>query len=95
MERLEDGKTEGMALVNGEPGWIVLGLVTVLARWLVATYNRLVVLRQRCRRAFFRHRRTTQARHDLVPNVVERLEGYRGTNAGTLAAVIAGAQATT
>jgi len=66
----------------GSAGWIVLGLVTVLARWLVATYNRLVVLRQHCRRAFFRHRRTTQARRDLVPNVVETVEGYAGHERG-------------
>jgi LemA protein len=77
----------------GSAGWIVLGLVTVLARWLVATYNRL--LRQRCRRAFSDIDVQLKRATISCPTWWRRSKATRGTNAGTLEAVIAGAQATT
>jgi LemA protein len=79
----------------GSAGWIVLGLIAVLARWLVATYNRLVVLRQRCRQAFSDIDVQLKQRHDLLPNLVETVEGYAAHEPGSAGGRHCGAQATT
>jgi hypothetical protein len=60
----------------GTTGWIILGLIVLLGLGLVATYNRLVSLRQRCRQAFSDIDVQLKQRHDLVPNLVETVKGY-------------------
>jgi len=72
----------------GMAGWIVLGIVVVAALWLIATYNGLVSLRQRCRQAFSDIDVQLKQRHDLVPNLVETVKGYAAHEKGTLEAVI-------
>jgi len=72
----------------GMAGWIVLGIVVVAALWLIATYNGLVSLRQRCRQAFSDIDVQLKQRHDLVPNLVETVKGYATHEKGTLEAVI-------
>ena len=59
----------------GSAGWIGLGLIVLLVAWLVATYNRLVALRQRCRQSFSDIDVALKQRHDLVPNLVETVKG--------------------
>jgi LemA protein len=72
----------------GMAGWILLGIVVVAALWLIATYNGLVSLRQRCRQAFSDIDVQLKQRHDLVPNLVETVKGYAAHERGTLEAVV-------
>jgi len=72
----------------GMAGWIILGIIVVVGLWLVATYNGLVTLRQRCRQSFSDIDVQLKQRHDLVPNLVETVKGYASHEKGTLEAVI-------
>ena len=72
----------------GMAGWVILGIIVVAGLWLVATYNGLVALRQRCRQSFSDIDVQLKQRHDLVPNLVETVKGYASHEKGTLEAVI-------
>ena len=69
-------------------GWIILGLVVLLALWLVVTYNRLVALRQTTGQAWSDVDVQLKQRHDLIPNLVETVKGYAAHEKTTLDAVI-------
>lgn len=68
---------------------VFLGLVALVALWLVGVYNGLVNLRQRCRQAFSDINVQLKQRHDLIPNLVETVKGYATHEKSTLEAVIA------
>jgi LemA protein len=68
--------------------WIVLGVIVVLALWIVSIYNRLVAMRQRVGQAFADIDVQLKQRHDLIPNLVETVKGYAAHERGTLEAVI-------
>ena len=68
--------------------WIILGIVGLLAIWLIAAYNGLVSLRQRTRQAFSDIDVQLKQRHDLVPNLVETVKGYATHEKETLENVI-------
>ncbi len=68
--------------------WIILGVLGLVAIWLVAAYNGLVSLRQRCKQAFSDIDVQLKQRHDLVPNLVETVKGYAGHEKSTLENVI-------
>jgi len=70
-------------------GWVVLGLIVLLAIYLIATYNGLVGLRQRVNQAFADIDVQLKQRHDLIPNLVETVKGYATHERGTLEAVAA------
>jgi LemA protein len=55
---------------------IVIGLLVLLAIWLVSLYNRLVRLRNRRENAFADIDVQLRQRHDLVPQLVETVKGY-------------------
>jgi LemA protein len=57
-------------------GWLITGVIIILALWGVALYNSLVTLRQRNRQAFADIDVQLRQRHDLVPNLVETVKGY-------------------
>jgi len=57
-------------------GWIILGILVLIAVWLVGGYNSLATLRQRCPQAFAGIDVQLKQRHDLVPNLVETVKGY-------------------
>ncbi len=60
------------------------GVLVVIAAWVVVTYNRLVALRNRLREAWSGIDVQLQRRADLVPNLVETVEGYQVHEASTL-----------
>ncbi|MEO6225008.1 MAG: LemA family protein [Sphingomicrobium sp.] len=57
-------------------GWIILGVVALVLLYLVATYNRLVRLRALVKEAFSGITVQLRRRADLIPNLVEAVQGY-------------------
>lgn len=57
-------------------GLVGIGLVLLVAVWVVVTYNRLVGLRNRCEEAWSGIDVQLQRRADVVPNLVETVKGY-------------------
>ena len=57
-------------------GWIVLGVFVLLLLYLVAIYNRLVRLRALVKEAFSGITVQLRRRADLIPNLVEAVQGY-------------------
>ena len=56
--------------------WVVLAIIAAIALFLIATYNRLVTLRQRVREAWSDIDVQLKRRYDLIPNLVETVKGY-------------------
>ena len=81
---------------------VVLVVIGAIALFFVATYNRLVTLRQRVKEAWADIDVQLKRRHDLIPNLVETVKGYATHEASVFqkvtearaAAVAAGASAT-
>jgi len=71
----------------GIGGWIVIAVVVLLVVWLVFTYNRLVTARNRTQEAWSEIDVELKRRHDLIPNLVNTVQGYMGHERGTLEAV--------
>jgi LemA protein len=67
--------------------WIVIGVIVVIALYLIVVYNRLVSLRQVGGQAWSDISVQLKQRHDLVPNLVETVKGYAAHERGTLEAV--------
>jgi LemA protein len=67
---------------------ILVAVLLVIAAFLVATYNRLVTLRNRFRNAFAQIDVQLKRRYDLIPNLVETAKAYMAHERGTLEAVI-------
>jgi LemA protein len=67
--------------------WIVIGIVVLVAIWLVLTYNGLVTSRNRTQEAWSEIDVELKRRHDLIPNLVNTVQGYMGHERGTLEAV--------
>ena len=57
-------------------GWIVLGVVVLVLLYFVATYNRLVRLRALVKEGFSGITVQLRRRADLIPNLVEAVQGY-------------------
>ena len=57
-------------------GWIVLGVVVLLLLWGVGIYNRLVRLRALVKEGFSGITVQLRRRADLIPNLVETVQGY-------------------
>lgn len=62
----------------------VVGLVVLLAAWVVAVYNRLVRLRNRTEEAWSGIDVQLTRRFDLIPNLVEVVKQYAAHEAATL-----------
>ncbi len=69
-------------------GWIGLGVLALLAVFVIGIYNNLVGLRQNVRQGTADIDAQLRQRHDLIPNLVETVKGYAGHEANTLEAVI-------
>src|SRR5579859_8068174 len=69
-------------------GWFVVGaVVLLLILWFVFTYNGLVSARNRTQEAWSEIDVELKRRHDLIPNLVNTVQGYMGHERGTLEAV--------
>ncbi len=64
--------------------YIVLGVVAVIAVWLVWAYNNFVKLTNRTEEAWSDIDVQLKRRYDLIPNLVETVKGYAAHEAGTL-----------
>lgn len=69
-------------------GWIILGVLVVIAFWVFSVYNGLVAMRQRVDQSFADIDVQLKQRHDLIPNLVETVKGYAGHERGTLEDVV-------
>ena len=70
-------------------GWILLGVIALLLFYGITIYNRLVRLRALAREAFSGITVQLRRRADLVPNLVETVQGYATHERATLDEVIA------
>ena len=68
--------------------WIVLGIIVLLALFVVGIYNGLVTARNGYKNAFAQIDVQLTRRHDLIPNLVEVARGYLAHERNTLEAVI-------
>jgi len=64
--------------------YILLGALAVLLGWGVAVFNGLVQKRNRVRNAWADIDVQLKRRYDLVPNLVETVQAYKGYEASTL-----------
>jgi LemA protein len=71
----------------GWTGWVIVGLVVLVAMWFVLTYNQLVAGRNRTQEAWSGIDVELKRRHDLIPNLVETVKGYASHESGTFEAV--------
>ena len=71
------------------PLTILLVVAGVIALWLVATFNRLVTLRNRAKEALSDIDVQSKRRYDLIPNLVETVKGYMAHEKGVLENVTA------
>jgi LemA protein len=69
-------------------GWIIIGVIAIVALWVLITYNRLIAMRQHCNQAFADVDVQLKQRHDLVPNLVETVKAYAAHERGTLDAIV-------
>jgi len=67
---------------------ILVGVVALVAIFLIAQYNGLVKLRNRYRNAFAQIDVQLKRRHDLIPNLIETAKAYLSHERETLEAVI-------
>ena len=57
---------------------VLLGIVAVIAGWMIATYNGLVKMRNRVKEAWSDIDVQLKRRYDLIPNLIETVKGYAG-----------------
>lgn len=68
--------------------WIILGIILLLVIYIIATYNKLVTLRNRVKDQWSQIDVVLKRRADLIPNLVETVKGYATHEKETLDAVI-------
>jgi LemA protein len=66
----------------------LLAVLVVLAVYIIAVYNSLVVLRNRVKEAWSDIEVQMKRRYDLIPNLVETVKGYAAHESGTFEKVI-------
>ncbi len=68
--------------------WIFLGVVAVIALWLIATFNGLVTLKNKTDEAWSDIDVQLKRRYDLIPNLLETTKGYAAHEQGTFQKVV-------
>ena len=56
--------------------YVIVGVIVLVALWLLATYNGLITLRNRVREAWSQIDVQLKRRSSLIPNLVEAVKGY-------------------
>ena len=69
-------------------GWIVLGIIVLVALWAVAIFNKLVKNRNLVLEGWSGIDVQLKRRYDLIPNLVETVKGYAGHEKDTLEKVV-------
>jgi LemA protein len=64
--------------------WIIVGIVVVVALWVIAIYNGFIKLVTRAEEAWADIDVQLKRRYDLIPNLIETVKGYASHEAGTL-----------
>lgn len=67
---------------------VLVGIIIIMALWMVGIYNGLVKFRQAVKNAWAQIDVQLQRRHDLIPNLVNTIKGYAAHEKGTLEAVV-------
>jgi LemA protein len=67
---------------------IVIAVVVLIGLYVMATYNRLIGLKNKVDNGWAQIDVQLRRRHDLIPNLVETVKGYAAHEKGTLEAVI-------
>jgi len=67
--------------------YIIVGIVVILIIVLIATYNKLVRLRNQVKNAWAQIDVQLKRRHDLIPNLIETVKGYMKHERETLEAI--------
>ena len=65
-------------------GWVILGVVVLALIYAISVYNRLVRLRALVKEGFSGITVQLRRRADLVPNLVETVQGYASHERETL-----------
>ena len=69
--------------------YVLIGIIVLFVVWLISTYNKLVILRNRVRNQWSQVDVQLKRRFDLIPNLVETVKGYASHERDTLEAVMA------
>ncbi len=56
--------------------WILVSIVAVILLWLILTYNKLIVAKNRVEEAWSDIEVQMKRRYDLIPNIVSTVKGY-------------------
>ena len=68
--------------------WVVLGIIVVLVFWVIASYNRLISLRNQVLNGWRQIDVQLKRRHDLIPNLVNTVRGAMEFERDTLTQVM-------
>ena len=69
--------------------WILLIVLIALVVWIIAAYNGLVKLKNKCEESFSTMDVYLKKRYDMIPNLVETVKAYAAHESKTLEGVIA------
>src|SRR5487761_1517592 len=69
--------------------WILLAIIVILVIVMIAMYNGLVKLKVQCDNAWVDIDVQLKRRYDLIPNLVQTVQGYAAHEKGTLEGVVA------
>ncbi len=69
-------------------GWIVLGVIVLMALWAVVIFNKLVKNRNLVLEGWSGIDVQLKRRYDLIPNLVETVKGYAGHEKEVLSKVV-------
>jgi len=62
--------------------YIIFAIIAIIVIWLIAAYNRFIVLRKRTDEAWSDIDVQLKRRYDLIPNLVETVKGYAAHESG-------------
>ena len=69
-------------------GWAILGVLALLAFWIIYSYNLLITLRHKIQNSWKQIDVQLKRRHDLIPNLIETVKGYMKYEQDTLEKVM-------